>query len=96
MSEEVEPLGLLDLAVTVGVEAVEELLDFLVPGAFVATCGKLVSSERHNFTSVDFTVAVDVELAEGFLGLLKGSSSGGGNLLLVTCGKVLGHCLFYL
>ena len=96
LSEEVEPLGLLDLAVTVGVEAVEELLDLGVPGALVATCGKLVSSELHNFGSVDFTVAVDVELAEGFLSLLQGSSSGLSNLLLVSSGKVLGHFLFYL
>ena len=74
---------LLDLAITVGVEAVKELLDLGVLGGLVAASGKTVSSESSDFSSVDLTVAVDVELAEGFLSLSESGLSGLGNLFLI-------------
>ena len=68
-SEEVEPLALLDLAITVGVEAVEELLDLGFLCGLVAVGGEAVASELHNLGSVNLAVAVNVELSESFLSL---------------------------
>ena len=85
---------LLDLAITVGVEAVKELLDLGVLGGLVAASGKTVSSESSDFSSVDLTVAVDVELAEGFLSLSESGLSGLGNLFLI--GLIKCHSWFLL
>ena len=87
VSEELEPLALLDLAIAIGVEAVKELLDLGVLCGLVAALGETVASELQNLGPIDLSVAVDVELSESFLGLSKCSSSGSGNLFLVSSGK---------
>ena len=49
ISEEQEPLALLDFAITVSVEAIEELLNLCILGRLVAVGGKAIASELHNF-----------------------------------------------
>ena len=49
ISEELEPLALLDFAITVSVEAIEELLNLCILGRLVAVGGKAIASELHNF-----------------------------------------------
>ena len=97
LSEEVEPLGLLDFAITVSIKAVEELLDLLVLGLLVTAVGKSSSSKSANFVSVDFTIIIGVELLESLLSLGESSGSGGSDLLLIGSGKVLCHgCISFI
>ena len=94
--EEDEPLALLDFAITIGIEAGEELIDLGLPHSRVGVVGKTATLGSHllNFASIDFSVAVKVELIERFLGCCESSSSGSGDVCLIFCAKVLNHFLF--
>ena len=93
--EEVEPLALLDFSITIGIEAGEELIDLGLPLSRVGVVGKTDTLGSHllNFASIDFSVAVKVELIERFLGCCESSSSGSGDVCLVSCVKSF-HFLF--
>ena len=89
VTEEVEPLGLLDFAITIGIEGLEELLDlFIVGTGHVST----VHGEFLDLTFVDFTVSVEVELVEGLLSAQERLLSSVGDLLhgcgLYGCGHL--------
>ena len=93
----VEPLALLDFAITIGIEGGEELIHLGTPQILrESVVGKTATldSQLPNFASIDFSVAVKVELIELFLGCCESSSSGSGDVCLLFFGKVLNHFLF--
>ena len=85
VSEEGEPFGLLDFAITILVEAVKELLDLGLLGLLAGAIGKTITlvSELHNLISVNLTVAVDVELCECSFGLSESSLTSLSNVILI-------------
>ena len=85
ISEESEPFSLLDLAITISVEAVEELLDLVLLSLLVGLLWEThaLGGELHDLGSVDFTVTVDIELAESLLSLGESLLSGVGDSLTV-------------
>ena len=90
-AKEVEPLGFLDFAITIGIEAGEELVDLGFTLGGVGIIGKTGSSgsELLDFGSVDLTISVDVELVESLFGGSKSSCSGGGDVCLIFGTEVL-------
>ena len=91
LSEEVEPFSLLNFAITISIEASEELLDLgflLFGGGAIGETGSF-TSELLDLISINFTVSVDIELVEGFFGSGEGGLSSLGNLSLVVGAKVL-------
>ncbi len=71
-AEEVEPFLLGDLAITIGIEGGEKFINFSSAVVLIGVLGetKTVLSELVDFSFVNETVAVEIELVE--------SSSGGG------------------
>ena len=84
-AEEVEPLRLLDLAITIGIEGGEELVDlgFTLGGVGVVGETNTLRGELLDLLSVDFTIAVEVELVESLFSGGESSGSGGSDVLLV-------------
>ena len=75
-AEEVEPFGLGDLAITIGIEGGEKFINFSSAVVLIGVLGKTktVLSELVDFSFVNETIAVEIELVE--------SSSGGGEGVL--------------
>ena len=55
-----EPLALLDLAITIGVETAEDLIDLGVLCGLIAAGGEALASERQKLGPIELSVAVDV------------------------------------
>ena len=89
-AEEVEPLGFLDLAITIGVEAGEEFVDlgFTLSGVGVVGETNTLGGELLDLGSIDFTIAVEVKLVEGLFGGGESGGSGGGDVGLIFSTEV--------
>ena len=96
-TEEVEPFGLLDLTIAIGVEAGEEFVDFGFTSRGIGVVRKTntLGGELLHLTSVDLTVAVEVKLVEGLFGRGESGSSGGSDVGLIFCAKSV-HLLDFL
>ena len=98
-AEEAEPFRLLDLAISIGIEADKELVDLGFTSGRIGIVGKAntLRGELLDFLSVDLTIAVKVKLVEGLLGRGESINSGGSDVSLIFRGKLI-HllCFFYL
>ena len=98
-AKEVEPLGFLDFAITIGIEAGKELVNLGLTSGRIGIVGKAntLRGELLDLGSVDLTIAVKVELVEGLLGRGESGSSGSSDVSLIFRAKSF-HllCFFYL
>ena len=88
IAEESEPLLLGDLAVTIGVEGLKELVDLIL----VHAGASLSLHELEELSALNGAVSIDVKTVEGLLGLLEGISLSSLDLCFLLFGEAVHSC----